>query len=66
MGGAVHRPCYRAGVNEKHEDERWLNERKRDDRETAADMALFDANLCWDESCHSGSHGSLLQYRREK
>ena len=46
MGGAVHRPCYRAGVNEKHEDERWLNQRKRDDRETAADMALFDANLC--------------------
>ena len=46
MGGAVHRPCFRAGVNEKHEDEWWLNERKRDDRATAADMAPSDASLC--------------------
>lgn len=40
MGWAVHRPCFRAGVNEKYEDEWWLNERKRDDRATAADMLL--------------------------
>ena len=66
MGEAVHRPWYSTGVNEKHEDEWWLRKRKRDDRGTAADMAPFDASLCLDESCHAGSHGSLLQYRRTK
>ena len=40
MGGAIHRPCCRAGVNAKHEDEWWLNERKRDDRATAAGRLL--------------------------
>ena len=65
MGGVVHRPWYRTGVNGKHEDEWWLSERKGDDRATASDMAPFDASLCLNESCHAGSHGSLLQYRRE-
>ena len=41
MGGAVHRPWFISGVNEKHEDER-----KRVDGATAADMAPFDARLC--------------------
>lgn len=46
MGGAIHRPCCRAGVNAKHEDEWWLNKRKRNDRATAAGMAPFDASVC--------------------
>ena len=46
MGWAVHRPCFRAGVNEKHEDEWCLKERKRHDRATAADTAPFGASLC--------------------
>ena len=54
MGAAYHRPGFRAGINEKHEDEWWLNERMRNDRATAADMAPFDASMCWDESCHAG------------
>ena len=66
MGGAVHRPCFRAGVNEKHEDEWRLNKRNRNDSVTPADMAPFDASLCWDESYNAGSHRSLLQYRRAK
>ena len=44
MDGDVHRPCYRADDNEKHEDKWWIN-KKRDDRATAADIAPFDANL---------------------
>ena len=46
MGGAIHRPCCRAGVNAKHEDEWWLNKRKRDDRGTVASRTPFDASLC--------------------
>ena len=49
MGAAYHRPWFRAGINEKHEDEWWLNERMRNERATAADMAPFDASLCGDE-----------------
>ena len=47
MCGAVHRSCVRAGIHEKHEDEwRLNNEKKRNDRATAADMGPFDASLC--------------------
>ena len=45
MGAAYHRPWFRAGINKKHEDEWRLNERMRNDRATAADMAPFDASL---------------------
>lgn len=64
MGGAIRRPCCRAGVNAKHEDEWWLNKRKRDDRGTVASRTPFDASLCWDELYHAGSHRGLLQYQR--
>ena len=66
MGRAVHRPWYRTGVNEKHEDEWWLTERKRDDTATAPDMAPFDASLCLDESCHDGSHEESLTVPESK
>ena len=50
MGGAIHRPCCRAGVNAKHEDQWWLNKRKRDDRGTVA-SGLLSMPVCVEMNC---------------